>query len=250
MTVGGTLADLHAMVTALHPAVLVGLTVLAVSLETSLFVGLLVPGDVVLLVAGATVTTPGRFVAVVVAGIAGALVGEALGYALGRRYGARLRHGRLGRRLGERRWRRTGDALDRWGGRTIVVARFTPVVHAMLPVVAGTVGFPFGRFLRWCGAAAVGWSIVYAGAGALAGSQLARVNGSLGLVGYGVLLGVGVLIAVKSGKAVMAATRRRSGSAKPERVEPPAAAESAAPAQSSARSVGLANVRVLAGGDR
>ncbi|MEQ4207628.1 DedA family protein [Actinopolymorpha sp. B9G3] len=215
MSVTGTLADLHAMVTALHPGVLVALTVLAVSLETSLFVGLLVPGDVVLLVAGATVTTPGEFVAVVVAGIAGALVGEATGYALGRRYGTRLRHSRLGQRLGERRWIRTGRALDRWGGRAIVTARFTPVVHAMLPVVAGTLGYPIGRFLRWCGAAAVIWSLVYAGAGALAGSQLARVNGSLGLFGYGVLLVVGVLIALKCGKAVKTALRRRSAPVAP-----------------------------------
>jgi membrane-associated protein len=207
MALTGTLSDLHAMVTALHPAALVALTMLAVSVETSLFVGLLIPGDLVLLVAGTTVTSPGGFVAVVAAGVAGALVGEAVGYGMGRRYGTHVRYSRLGRRLGEHRWVRSGHALDRWGGRAIVAARFTPAIHAMLPVVAGTLGYPIGRFLRWCGVAAVVWSLVYAGAGAVAGSQLARVNGSLGLLGYGVLLGVGVLIALKCGKAVKTALR-------------------------------------------
>lgn len=206
MPLAGTLTQLHEMLTGLPPALVLGLTFLAVALETSLLLGLLVPGDLVLLVAATTVTTPGRFVGLVLAGIAGALVGESIGYALGGRYGTRFRTSRLGRRLGEQRWLSAAGTLERWGPRAIVAARFVPVVHALLPVVAGTTRYPFARFLRWCGIAGVCWSVVYASAGALAGSQIAQVRGSFGLVGYAVIVGVvGVLLA----KVVRAGLRRR-----------------------------------------
>ncbi|WP_157181277.1 DedA family protein [Actinopolymorpha alba] len=202
----GTLTELHGMLMDLHPAVLVGLTLLAVALETSLFIGLVIPGDLVLLVAGTTATTPGRFVAILLAGLVGSLLGESIGYALGRRFGGRLRSSRLGQRLGEHRWVKAAETLERLGGRAILVARFVPFVHAMLPVIAGTMRYPFGRFIRWCTVAGVGWSALYAGAGALAGTQLDQIRGSLGLVGYAVVLGVGVLLAVK---LVRLAVRRR-----------------------------------------
>jgi len=82
--------ELLAALAGMHPAVVCLLTGLFVSLETSLFVGLVVPGDSVVLLAGTTVTGPGRFVLLVAASTVGSLVGESVGYLLGRRYGDRL----------------------------------------------------------------------------------------------------------------------------------------------------------------
>ena len=82
----------------LNPLVLYLLTGLFTMLETSALVGLVVPGDAVVLLAGTTATSPARFLALVATAVAGSLAGESVGYLLGRRFGDRLRTSRLGRR--------------------------------------------------------------------------------------------------------------------------------------------------------
>ena len=69
----------------LHPGVLYLLAGLFTALETSVGIGLLVPGDSVVLLAGTTATTPHRFAALVAATVLGSLTGESIGYLLGRR---------------------------------------------------------------------------------------------------------------------------------------------------------------------
>lgn len=182
----GTLSELHAMLMGLDPVLLAIVAGLAVALETSAFVGLLIPGEIILLVAATAAVTPGRFVAVLAAGVVGSVVGEAVGYLLGRHGGARLRRSRLGRRIGEARWAATDARLHRYGPRAILFARFTPIVHALVPVLVGNARLPFRRFVAWCVAAGAIWSSVYVAAGAFAGTQLDRFGASIGLLGYAV----------------------------------------------------------------
>jgi membrane protein YqaA with SNARE-associated domain len=111
----------------LHPGVLYLLAGLFTALETSVGVGLLVPGDGVVLLAGTTATTPHRFAALVTVTVLGSLAGESVGYLLGRRYGIRLRAGRQGRRLGEDRWVAAEAFLAGQGGRAVAAARFVAV---------------------------------------------------------------------------------------------------------------------------
>jgi membrane protein DedA with SNARE-associated domain/uncharacterized membrane protein YbhN (UPF0104 family) len=193
MPVPGVLTDVHAALTSLPLGVLFAVTLLAMALETSLFVGLLVPGDVVVLVVATAAVTPARFGTVVVAAVLGSLLGESVGYAIGRRFGPALRGSRLGRRLGEWRWHNAAQTIGQWGPRAVVLARFTPVVHAMFPVVAATLRFPYRRFISWCAVAAAVWAVVYTGLGAVAGSQLTRVKSVLGLLGVGALLAFGMV---------------------------------------------------------
>src|SRR5918995_1445307 len=88
----------------LDPLVLYLLTGLFTKLETSALVGLVVPGDAVVLLAGTTATSPARFLSLVGVAVAGSLAGESVGYLIGRRFGDRLRSSRLGRRGGAGRW--------------------------------------------------------------------------------------------------------------------------------------------------
>jgi membrane protein DedA with SNARE-associated domain len=194
MPIAGTLTEIHATLLGLSPVLVALLAALAVSIETSLFVGLLIPGDLMLLVAGTTATSPARFALLVVAGIVGSLVGEAVGYWIGHRFGHRIRRSRVGQKIGEPLWRRTERFMDRFGPRAIVLARFMPGIHAVVPVVTGSVRYPFRRFIRWAAVAAVVWSTVYVGAGALAGAHLPRVQGSLGLIGYVVLVMIALVV--------------------------------------------------------
>ena len=84
----------------LPPSVLYLLAGLFTVLETSVGIGLLVPGDSVVLLAGTTATTPHRFAILVAVTVIGSLAGESVGYLLGRPYGTQLRTSRLGDRSG------------------------------------------------------------------------------------------------------------------------------------------------------
>jgi membrane-associated protein len=180
--VSGLLASLAG----LPPALVFAAVTLFMVAETSIGIGLLVPGDVVVVLAGSTATSPGRFATVVAATVLGSLAGESLGWLLGRRFGARIRYGRLGRRMGERNWARAEAFLNGAGARSLIGARFVAVVHALAPVVAGSVGMPYRRFAGWSLAGTLMWSVVFTGAGLLAGASWRTYGERLGTVGWAV----------------------------------------------------------------
>jgi membrane-associated protein len=89
------------------------------ALETSAGIGLLIPGDGVILLAGTTATTPHRFAALVAVTVLGSLAGESVGYLLARRY--RCGSGPAGRVGG---WVRTGGSPPRRSWPAAVVGRW------------------------------------------------------------------------------------------------------------------------------
>jgi membrane-associated protein len=185
----------------LHPGVLYLLAGLFTALETSVGVGLLVPGDGVVLLAGTTATTPYRFAALVAVTVLGSLTGESVGYLVGRRYGQRLRTSRLGRRLGEHRWAAAEAFLAGRGGRAVAAARFVALVHALVPVVAGTVGMSYRRLVSWGALGAVAWSMLYVAVGAAAGASWRQYGDRLGLAGLAVLgAALAILVVVRAAR--------------------------------------------------
>lgn len=151
-------------------------------LETSIFVGLVVPGDTIALVSAIGVTSPAQYVWLVVALIVGAVAGESIGFFLGRWVGPRIRASRAGRKLGERNWRIAEHYLGERGGIAVFLSRFLPVLHSLVPLTAGMAGMRYARFLAWTASASVVWSVIVVslGVGAAAGyDQLAaRVKGA------------------------------------------------------------------------
>ena len=160
-------------------------------LETSVGIGLLVPGDAVVLLAASTVTGPARFGALVAATMAGSLAGESLGYLLGLRYGDRIRTSWLGRLVGPARWAAAEAFLHGRGGPALAGARFVAVVHAVAPVVAGGARMPFRRFAAWCTLGSLSWAAAYVGIGTAAGASWRAYGHRLGLAGYALLGGRG-----------------------------------------------------------
>jgi membrane-associated protein len=156
-------------------------------LETSVGIGLLVPGDAVVLLAASTVTGPARFGALVAATVVGSLAGESLGYLLGLRYGDRIRTSWLGRLVGPARWAAAEAFLHGRGGPALAGARFVAVVHAVAPVVAGGARMPFRRFVAWCTLGSLSWAAVYVGIGTAAGASWRAYGHRLGLAGYALL---------------------------------------------------------------
>jgi membrane-associated protein len=165
-----------------NPAMLALVTILFTMMETTALLGLLVPGDIVVLLAGSTAATPHRFAVVLGAAALGTFTGEMLGYTFGRKMGPRLRTSRFGRRVGRhQRWERAERYLSGKGARVLVPVRFVSVLHAIAPVVAGTAGMPLRRFASWAGLGALVWATTYTSVGALAGGAY-RKYGNLGLL--------------------------------------------------------------------
>jgi membrane-associated protein len=152
--------------------------------ETSLLLGLIVPGDTVLLVAATGVQGPLQYTALVLAAIAGALAGESIGFALGRYFGPRIRHSRLGRRVGERNWARAERYLDRRGGIAVFLSRFLPVLHSLIPVTVGMSQMSYRRFISWTLPACVIWSLAYVTAGSLAAVSYRELADQLHFAAY------------------------------------------------------------------
>ncbi|MFI6295715.1 DedA family protein [Nonomuraea sp. NPDC050790] len=190
-----------------HPLLLCGAALLFMSVETSLLVGLFVPGDAVVLLAGTTVDSPLRFGLLVVATTVGCLAGETLGYVLGRRFGPSIRHSWAGRRIGARKWDRAENFLRRRGGPAVFGSRFVTVVHSLVPIAAGTLAMPYRRFIGWALPAAVAWSCLYVGVGAAVGASYREFGSELGL--WGTLIPPTIVGAVVAVRVVRARLRRR-----------------------------------------
>jgi len=155
-------------------------TFLSSAVEMTFLLGLLVPGESVVMLAGSLPAGPAGFALVVAVGTAGALTGQIIGYAVGRVLGDRLRDTRLGRRIGPERFDRAAAYLREHGAPALVAVRFVAVIHAIVPIVAGTARMPFGRFLGWSAVGTTLWVSAFAGLGAATAG--ADSTGGLGLV--------------------------------------------------------------------
>lgn len=153
-------------------------------LETSLLVGLIVPGDTIVLVAATAVDSPLQYAALLVAVIVGALGGESVGFALGRFFGPKIRDSRLGARIGVRNWQRAANYVDRRGGIAVFVSRFLPVLHSLVPVTVGMSNMPYRRFIAWTTPACILWAFAYVTFGSVAAVSYRELASSLHFAGY------------------------------------------------------------------
>jgi membrane protein DedA with SNARE-associated domain len=163
---------------------------LAIMLETSVLIGLIVPGDTVVIVASTAVGGPVEYLALALTVIVGALIGESIGFALGRWFGPRIMVSRLGRRIGEANWARAQRYLARRGGPAVFLSRFLPVLHSLVPLVVGMSTMRYRRFIAWTVPACVIWSFAYTTVGWLAADSYRELSRELHWAGY---LFVGVI---------------------------------------------------------
>ena len=144
-------------------------------LETTALVGLVTPGEVVLLAAATTVGSAWEYAALVTVTAGGTIVGQTGGYLLGRRTGPWLRQSRAGRWIGEPNWQRAEQLVAGGAARTIVGARFMAVAHSLVPVIAGSLRMDVGRFLRCTVVGAAAWALVYVTLGSAASAAIRQV---------------------------------------------------------------------------
>lgn len=157
---------------------------LAILLETSVLVGLVVPGDTIVIVAGTAVGSVVEGALLVGVVIVGALIGESIGFVLGRWLGPRIRFSRLGARVGEDNWRRAELYLRRRGGPAVFLSRFLPVLHSLVPLTVGMSGFAYRRFLAWTAPACAVWAVLYVSVAAAAAGTYRELADQLHFAGY------------------------------------------------------------------
>lgn len=163
-----------------------------IMLETSVLVGLVVPGDTIVLVASTAIGGVGEYLALAFTVIAGALIGESIGFGIGRWFGPHILHSRLGRRIGDDNWHRAQRYLDRRGGPAIFISRFLPVLHSLIPLTVGMSTMRYRRFIAWTVPACVIWAFSYVTVGWLAAGSYRELSRSLHWAGY---LFVGIIAA-------------------------------------------------------
>jgi membrane protein DedA with SNARE-associated domain len=161
--------------------------------EAPAFLGLVLPGELALLLGGVLAQQDRiPLAAVLVVGVVGALAGDSVGYWIGRRWGPRLLTSRLGRRVGPARLHKVESLLLRGGGWALIVGRCTAGARVVLPGLAGMLSLRYRTFALWTGAAATVWAVAHVLLGYAAGAGWRQVHHLSGRVGL--LLGGAVLV--------------------------------------------------------
>ncbi|MFC4147455.1 DedA family protein [Micromonospora mangrovi] len=198
------------LLVALPPALVLALVFLLPALEASTFLGLLVPGEIAVLVGG-VVAHEGRLPlwAVMVAALAGAALGDQVGYRVGRRHGRRLlaRTPRRFVRSGE--LERALDLVRRRGAMAVVLGRWAAALRALVPGLAGLSGIPQRTFTLANVTGGALWAVTVALLGYLAGASYRLLERRLGWGGEALLALVVLLVLVRIGRARRAARRER-----------------------------------------
>jgi membrane-associated protein len=161
------------------------LLVLIIFAETGLVFASILPGDSLLFVAGA-ICAMGKMDIFLVMGslTAAAIVGDAVNYAIGRWFGAALIS--RTRLVSPQRLAYTQGFFDRYGGQTIIIARFLPIARTMAPFVAGFARMNPKKFFSYNVSGGILWVVSLTLAGYLFGN-LPLIRDHLTLVILGII---------------------------------------------------------------
>lgn len=131
---------------------------LIVFAESGLLIGFFLPGDTLLLGAGilAAEGSP-PIIPLILAIVAAAIIGDNVGYSIGHRTGHRIFNKKDSILFQQEHLRRAEEFYEKHGGKTIIIARFTPIVRTFAPVVAGAGKMPRRKFMIFNVVGAILW---------------------------------------------------------------------------------------------
>jgi membrane protein DedA with SNARE-associated domain len=176
-------------------------------LETGAFVGLVVPGETVVVVGG--VAASHGDVSLPLIGLVawiGAWIGDATSFHLGRRYGAAVIRPIARRlRISEQRLASLERSLARHGGKTVLVGRF---VRALAPFMAGASGMRYRDLAPWSLAGSGAWAFAFTLVGYQFAGAVESASRRTSLVLAVVAAAVAVLLVLRHRRRARIATRR------------------------------------------
>lgn len=159
--------DRHlAELTAAYGPWIYGILFLIIFCETGLVVTPFLPGDSLLFVAGAIATQDAMNIhLMVILLIIAAILGDAVNYSIGRFFGVRLFANPDSKIFRRRHLEITQTFYARHGGKTIILARFVPIVRTFAPFVAGMGHMSYRRFAAYNVVGAIAWVTLFSYAG-------------------------------------------------------------------------------------
>lgn len=174
----------------LPPGLVLTLVFLLPALEASTMLGVIFPGEVAVLVGGAVAHAGGvPLWTVLTAAISGAVLGDLTGFLVGRRFGVPAKL------AGSPGVVKATELIRRRGGAAVFVGRFTALLRALIPAIAGMSGLPMRKFLPYNALGGVVWATGVTFIGYGAGASLKVAEERLGIASE-LVLGVLALLGV------------------------------------------------------
>ena len=118
--------------------------------EAAILVGMVLPGETALLVAGVFCQRGVLELWIMIpVALISAVLGDSVGFEFGKKFGPALRASRLGRWVGEQRWSMADAFIHRHGGKAVLFGRLTALFRALVPSMAGMSGMRYRTFITW-----------------------------------------------------------------------------------------------------
>lgn len=182
----------------LPPLLALALVFLLPALEASAFVGVVLPGEVGVILGGVLANQHKLpLAAVLLAAVAGAIIGDTVGYWVGKRYGETLLSKIPNRIVKPEHIQRAEESIRNFGGKAVFIGRFTAALRALVPGLAGMSRIRYGRFLAWNALGGALWASAFAILGYLAGSQYKQIERYANYIGIGLLIVIAAVVLVR-----------------------------------------------------
>ncbi len=161
-----------------------GILFLVIFVETGFVVIPFLPGDSLLFAAGTFAALKALNIVGLMALLsAAAVLGDTVNYWVGHALGPKIFHKEGSRVFKKEYLDRTHAFFEKYGGKTIIIARFVPIVRSFAPLVAGIGRMSYGKFLSFNVIGGVGWVVLLTGAGYFFGNiPLIKKNFSLAIL--------------------------------------------------------------------
>jgi membrane-associated protein len=124
------------------------------------------PGDSLLFAAGTFAALKALKLGWLILGLsAAAIIGDTVNYWVGHRLGPKVFRNENARFFKKEYLERTHTFYEKHGGKTIIIARFVPIIRSFAPLIAGVGRMSYGRFLAFNVVGGVGWVVLLTGIG-------------------------------------------------------------------------------------
>jgi membrane-associated protein len=154
-----------------------------VFVETGFFVGFFLPGDSLLVTAGVFAASGQLKVSELVLLVPlCAIVGDQIGYWIGRNAGHALYRREDSLIFKKKHLQSAHDFYEKYGGKTVILARFVPIIRTFCPPVAGAAEMPYGRYLAYDIVGGVLWGGGMVLVGYTLGRQIPNISQNIHIV--------------------------------------------------------------------
>jgi membrane-associated protein len=151
-----------------------------VFIETGFFVGFFLPGDSLLVTAGVFAASGQLHLTELLLLVPlCAIVGDQIGYWIGRKAGQALYRREDSLIFRKRHLQRAHDFYEKYGGKTVILARFVPIIRTFCPPVAGAAGMAYGRYLSYDIAGGLLWGGGMVLGGYFLGRQIPNISDNI-----------------------------------------------------------------------